>query len=124
MPKGTEIERLNKGEGIKFKSNRLDIVISIDYIGTSIALPKDFAEDIIQLDRTEFWTNDIKKVKLTIKVDLKYRLFLLSKWKVYYNWVDIFLDDIDNTFSTQKLFNKIGWEYALTIKRLTEKKNN
>ncbi len=122
LPNNTKIERINVGE-IKFKSSKLEIIIIINYDGTANSLPQGFEKYYLQLDEKYRELIDIKKVNLTIKVEFKYGLFLSGKRLEYYDWLDIFLDYIDNKFSDKAFFNRIGWESTLTTIQLLEKKN-
>ena len=56
-----------------------------------------------------------RNVRLMLEISFKFPFLFSSRGMQYYNWIDSFLDHLENEFSEESFFNKIQWESSLTV---------
>ena len=118
LPRGSIITRENDGT-IKIETRELALKITIDYSGLGTVIPGDFLEFYLNMKnyKKRIETTDERRISIILHVSFKFPFFLSGAGIRYYNWIDIFLDILEESFSGEFFFNKIQWESASTVLR-------
>ena len=112
LPKGTNVQRLEKSK-IKIETDRFIMNIVVIFRGVNSNVPDNFLQYYMFIDDLNMLS--IFEIKLDIEVYLKFgKLFSRTGWE-YYQWIDLFLDKMEEYFSIDKFFNEIGWNQNLTL---------
>ena len=78
-------------------------------------LPVNFRKYYLNLGSEPKSIVPYKEINISIDVSFKFGALLTGIGSKYYHWVDSFLDKIDKDFSSEKFFEAIGWNSALTV---------
>lgn len=118
LPKGSNIKRLKPNE-LEIDTNRLKLLVDICFGGFSTNLPneKEFLNEYVGVRNLHKKRQDLHvySIDINIKVTIKYIAFLTPLGWEYYNWVDSFLDSINDHISKNEYFNRIQWLAAHTV---------
>jgi len=114
LPKESKITRTDKG--IIIETNRFILTFEVLFEGYGSNLPIDFEKYYLEIDDDE----KISAYEITIFISMKFKItgfFSRAGWE-YYQWLDSFLGTLNQEFSSDVFFEKIGWENALTLLNL------
>jgi hypothetical protein len=115
LPSGSIVARL-PDNAIRITTKRLRLELRSVFDGFMTVLPTGFEDKYLGLkadDRLE-WP---EAYQVSIDVRISFRplaIFTRSGWD-YYQWVDSFLDNLEERFSGEAFFARINWETALTV---------
>jgi hypothetical protein len=119
LPENSIIKKPKENE-IIIETDKFNLLIRIDFQGVSINMPFEFHKYYLNFkgsfkDKTDFF------IKIEIQIEIKLiSFFSRSGWN-YYQWIDSFLEDLDQYLSQDVFFERINWKTAYTI--LRSKKN-
>jgi len=118
LPKESLINRIK--DGITIETSRFSLTLSVLFDAYNSVLPVDFASYYLgrdgKMDLTEY------EIKIGISVNFKMKGFLSSSGWEYYQWVDSFLEKLNEQFSFDEFIKRIGWENAVTVLKCNDVK--
>ena len=114
LPIGSNVSR-SEDNTIEIKSKDLNILMSVQFEGSSILPPQGFIENCHGIDDWPL-NVDVCKLKICIQLEIKLRLLFSRKaWRDYHSWVDLYIDELEKDVSGDTFFDFIGWETAHTL---------
>ena len=113
LPKDSKVSRQNNA--IVINTKRFILTIKVIYFGYGNVLPKGFEKYYCGY-RTYSETDN---TKINVEIDVAFKINTIwSKggWD-YYEWIELFLQKVEENFSEEYFFKKINWNqiYAQTI---------
>ena len=101
-------------------TQKFTLRVSILYLGADELLPTDFEKYYLRLQEYYQRSNPFmvkeKVIKIEVKVFLKNSIFFSTTELRYYEWLDSYLDKLEEEFSSSYFFKKIGWDSVSTLK--------
>lgn len=115
LPQKSKIERINE-KIIRIDTQRFILDIKTVFEGYNTVLPTGFLQFHLQNINSGIYRDFmVYKINIVIKVKFKFgRIFLPLGWE-YYQWLDTFLNYLEECVSKNEFFDKIGWEKAYTL---------
>lgn len=115
LPYKSKVIRTNKG-GIEIKTDKFNIIMEVKFDGCNDVLPAEFEEHYLSIYGFEnSLANVVYQVEFKFYVKFKITsLFSSFGWKDY-NWIDSFLNLIDNSVTKESFFSKINWNTVSTL---------
>lgn len=110
LPEGSKMIR-NSDNTIEIRTNRFTIEVDVKFDGMGALLPRGFKNHYLKID------NRIRTFSFDVDIKVKFKfgtLFSFGSW-VYYKWIDLLLEKVEEEMSAEKFFTKIDWEKAYTI---------
>jgi hypothetical protein len=110
LPKDSEVTR--KDDSIQIDTKRFKMTFKFNYDGFGYVLPDWFEELYCGFRKyDDSWTTEIR---LDISIEFKYlTLFSKGGWD-YYEWIELFLEKMNENFSGDYFLKKINWNQAYT----------
>lgn len=108
LPKGSRLYRSK--EGFTVVENRsFSVKFKTTFVGLSTNIPFSFIRDYIK-----YSNGDSQNPPYLIRIDVScklrwFSLFSLRGWKLH-AWADSYLDDLEESLSSDRFFKKIGWD--------------
>ncbi len=115
LPKGTTIKK-DKNNTLVIKNRNYSIYFKHGFDGYGAVLPIMFEDYYLNKD-----IQDISKFSINPELKIKLNPFFFlfsSNWKSM-NWIDVICEEFSDYFSFDRFVEKIGYEYALTNKTIT-----
>jgi hypothetical protein len=110
LPQGAQVLRVDPAS-IRVQTKRFSMQIVVSFDGFGAVFPRSF-ETLYLGTKLE----DVHAYKVDLDIDIHFSpwsLFTARGWE-YYKWLDSFLDRVEETFSSDRFFQDIGWETALS----------
>ncbi|MCY2951985.1 MAG: hypothetical protein NTU53_08410 [Planctomycetota bacterium] len=117
LPADATVSRLSSGE-IQVKTNRFTLRFGIQFDGMSTVLPSEFLERYLQIKQEclqEILSFGVFDIQIRISVSFGHGSLIRATGWDYYRWIDSFLDCLNDKFSQEAFFTRIGWNSALTV---------
>ncbi len=100
-------------------TKKFTLRVSILYLGTDELLPADFEKYYLRLQeyyqRSNRFMVKEKAIQIEVKVFFKNSIFFSTTGLQYYEWLDSYLDKLEEEFSSSYFFKKIGWDSVSTL---------
>jgi hypothetical protein len=124
LPKNCSIKKSNENE-ILIETDKLKLFIKTNFQGMNTFLPPEFTKNYLNLDMGLIKTETrAYLICVDILIEMKLiTLFSQRGWE-YYEWVDSFVEDLDEYLSKDTFFETINWETVRTILVCNEQKQN
>ncbi len=105
-----------KDNEIIIKTRRFTLNMNVLFDGCNTSLPEGFLEHFLSIEGFyNFLSNVIYSVNIKISVKFKLSsIFSPYGWEDY-NWIDSFLDRLNNDISKDEFFKRINWNTVYTI---------
>ena len=118
LPAKAKVSRT--GENIcEITTKKFTLRVSILYLGADELLPADFEKYYLRLQEYYQRSNPSmvkeKAIEIEVKVFFKNSIFFSTTGLQYYEWLDSYLDKLEEEFSTSYFFKKIGWDSVSTL---------
>lgn len=124
LPKNSKVERLGLGH-VKIETSILRIEIIVEFNGYGFDVSKEFFKYYLKLKNLK---NEEGKrnyyeyaCSINIKITFKSGFIFSGKRTNYSKWVTEFLKYLEEQFSREFFFSKIGWETVETFLKTTKK---
>lgn len=110
LPKDSEVTR--KDDSIQIDTKRFKMTFKFNYDGFGYVLPDWFEEFYCGFRKyDDSWATEIR---LDISIEFNHlTLFSKGGWD-YYEWIELFLEKMNENFSGDYFFKKINWNQAYT----------
>jgi len=108
LPKNTRIKRIEKNK-ILLESDKIKLEFEITFDGLCTILPHDFQSLYIGL---KFEPTRYHVYRLVLDLDIKFKFksfFSSSGWK-YYEWLDKYLNELEECISMEYFFKSLNWK--------------
>lgn len=113
LPKDSQISRVD-ANSIVIRMPMFNIYIGCYFYGINANLPKGFSKYYLKI-KDYFTCYSTMGFDIEVQVDFKARYYFSeSGWK-YHEWVDKFIENIENYASSDLFFKKINWDTVYTI---------
>jgi len=111
LPKESKITKPNANE-IIVETDILRLFIKTDFRGMNTFIPTDFIKNYLDLEFSQDYLNTRREfsIPITIKVNMKLKSLFLKSGLEYYEWVDSFIEEIEDYLSEDAFFDKIKWK--------------
>src|SRR5918994_4151844 len=100
-------------------TKKFTLRVSILYSGADELLPADFEKYYLRLheyyQKSNPSTVKEKAIEIEVKVFFKNSIFFSTTGIQYYEWLDSYLDKLEEEFSSSYFFKKIGWDSVSTL---------
>ena len=106
---------------IEIKTHRMKMVISVDFDGFAAELPDDFEELYLGLPHSHSRRLSAFSVGIAVRVQMKRKALLTPTGWHYYDWVDSFLDELEDRISEGAFFGRLNWDSAGIVLRYLER---
>jgi hypothetical protein len=118
LPAKAKVSRT--GENIcEITTKKFTLRVSILYLGADELLPADFEKYYLRLQKYYKRPNPSmvkeKAIEIEVTVFFKNSIFFSTTGLQYYEWLDSYLDKLEEEFSTSYFFKKIGWDSVSTL---------
>jgi len=112
LPIGSKVKRITDDQ-IEIKTNRFTMTISVGLSGANTIVAPDFERYYLFIDK--FGKAGIFEIYAQVKIKFNLRSFFsITGWE-YYQWVDSFLQTLDQDISQKVFLENINWNMALTF---------
>jgi hypothetical protein len=119
LPARSAVSRLDETT-IAIATQRFTMYIRVVYDGFGQVLPSEFAEYYLKSKPGEVHSY---KIGIDIAVEFSRLSLLTSKGWEYHQWIDSFLDKLEERFSFDRFIAEIGWKTAITTVRALKSRN-
>ena len=113
LPKNSRIYR-NKDGQVVVETDKFSMSIEAYFGGINILIPSSFHKYYLSIDKENV---DDFTIGASIFVFMKLRMLLSFSGLKYYQWIDTFLDQIDQNMSQDRFFKSIDWNSVSMIIR-------
>jgi hypothetical protein len=116
LPIKSKVSRIDE-KTFEINTKKFTLQVTISYLGAGHLLPTDFKEYYLRmLDQSSIPSMvKEKSIDIEVKVFFKNSIFLSTTGLQYYEWIDRFLDKLEEEFSQSYFFKKIGWDSVSTL---------
>jgi hypothetical protein len=119
LPKGAAVRRVD--DGVEMDSPVVKVHLRATFEGGRAHLSADFAE--LFLDDRDHRLSSFA-VWIEVRTEVRRRaLFLRSTWD-YFSWVDDFRGHLEESWSGERFFERIGWANIRALRRVMEVRSN
>ena len=119
FPKKTKIKRLGPNK-ICLESDKMILKFDIIFDGCGVVLPTDFDKYYLGLNK-DFMRYHHYRIDLMVDVKFKIRSLLFYKGWKYYEWLDKYLDTLNQEMSKNYFFKSINWEQIRALLYIMDK---
>lgn len=110
LPKGSKVSRMGKN-GLRIDTSRFGLLLQAEFDRSSTNFPSEFEELYLGRKFTEVHPF---LVRLRVQVDFKWWSIVTRTGWDYYEWLDSFLEKLENHFSFDHFIESSGWPTAHT----------
>ncbi len=118
LPTKAKVSRIDE-KTFEITTQKFTLRVSILYSGADELLPTDFEKYYLRLQEYYQRSNPSmvkeKAIEIEVKVFFKNSIFFSTTGLQYYEWLDSYLDKLEEEFSSSYFFNKIGWDSVSTL---------
>jgi purine-nucleoside phosphorylase len=118
LPTKAKVSRIDE-KTFEITTQKFKLRVSILYLGTDELLPTDFEKYYLRLQeyyqRSNLSMVKEKAIEIEVKVFFKNSIFFSTTGLQYYEWLDSYLDKLEEEFSSSYFFKKIGWDSVSTL---------
>jgi hypothetical protein len=118
LPTKTKVSRTGENT-CEITTQKFTLRVSILYLGADELLPTDFEKYYLMLQEDYQKSNPSmvkeKAIEIEVKVFFKNSIFFSTTGLQYYEWLDSYLDKLEEEFSSSYFFKKIGWDSVSTL---------
>jgi hypothetical protein len=118
LPTKAKVSRIDE-KTCEITTQKFTLSVTIRYSGADELLPTDFEKYYLRLQEYYQRSNPsmVKKkaIEIEVKVFFKNSIFFSRTGLQYYEWLDSYLDKLEEEFSTSYFFKKIGWDSVSTL---------
>lgn len=112
LPQKSSIRKPDNNK-IEIETEKLKISLVAQFEGFNTVLPRMFEEYYLGINNSI--ENSVYQLDIDIHVQMKLRsLFSSAGWE-YYQWIDSYLDNIEEEVSKDAFFERINWENIYAI---------
>lgn len=119
LPKESIVRRINKNN-IQIETKRCTINIEVCFDGIGAMIPFSYKNYYLDLHESD----DVVEFQVVVEIKVYFKLltfFSRTGWE-YYQWVDSFLESLNEYISQQTFFENIGWNFAWTVIKYIDQK--
>lgn len=117
LPKNSSV--IKKDDVIIIDTPRFTISFKVNYEHLLTSLPRNYVEYF--LDLVPFFGCSERYINIDLTVRYKWNsYFITSDWE-YYEWLDLFLEKIEEIFEKKNYFSKIQWDNVITQTIINQK---
>lgn len=109
LPLGSKVER--KGNKLIISTRRLSLQFEIDFDGFGAVTPRGFEELYLGRRHTDI---DAYQVELKVAAKLNWSTILSKSGWQYFEWIDEFLKELEQSISFDVFLREISWQQAYT----------
>jgi len=118
LPTKAKVSRIDE-KTFEITTQKFTLRVSILYSGADELLSTDFEKYYLRLQEYYQRSNPSmvkeKAIEIEIKVFFKNSIFFSTTGLQYYEWLDSYLDKLEEEFSSSYFFKKIGWDSVSTL---------
>ena len=118
LPTKAKVSRTGENN-CEITTKKFTLRVSILYLGADELLPADFEKYYLRLQEYYQRSNPSmvkeKAIEIEVKVFFKNSIFFSTTGIQYYEWLDSYLDKLEEEFSRPYFFKKIGWDSVSTL---------
>src|SRR5918998_3244705 len=118
LPTKKKVSRTDE-KSCEITTQKFTLSVAILYSGADELLPADFEKYYLGLQEYNQRSNPSmvkgKAIEIEVKVFFKNSIFFSRTGLQYYEWLDSYLDKLEEEFSTSYFFKKIGWDSVSTL---------
>src|ERR687896_557157 len=118
LPTKAKVSRTGENN-CEITTKKFTLSVAILYSGADELLPADFEKYYLRLQEYYQRSNPSmlkeKAIEIEVKVFFKNSIFFSRTGLQYYEWLDSYLDKLEEEFSTSYFFKKIGWDSVSTL---------
>lgn len=118
LPTKAKVSRTGENT-CEITTEKFTLRVSILYLGADELLPADFEKYYLRLQEYYQRSNPSmvkeKAIEIEVKVFFKNSIFFSTTGIQYYEWLDSYLDKLEEEFSRPYFFKKIGWDSVSTL---------
>jgi hypothetical protein len=118
LPAKAKVSRTGENT-CEITTKKFTLMVSILYLGADELLPADFEKYYLGLQkyykRSDPSMVKEKAIEIEVKVFFKNSIFFSTTGLQYYEWLDSYLDKLEEEFSASYFFKKIGWDSVSTL---------
>jgi hypothetical protein len=118
LPTKAKVSRTDE-KTCEITTQKFTLRVTILYSGADERLPADFEKYYLRLQeyyqRSNPSTVKEKAIEIEVKVFFKNSIFFSTTGLQYYEWLDSYLDKLEEEFSRSYFFKKIGWDSVSTL---------
>lgn len=118
LPTKAKVSRTDE-KTCEITTQKFTLSVAILYSGADELLPADFEKYYLRLQEYYQRSNPSmvkeKAIEIEVKVFFKNSIFFSRTGLQYYEWLDSYLDKLEEEFSTSYFFKKIGWDSVSTL---------
>jgi hypothetical protein len=118
LPTNAKVSRTGENT-CEITTKKFTLRVSILYLGADELLPADFEKYYLRLQEYYQRSNPSmvkeKAIEIEVKVFFKNSIFFSTTGLQYYEWLDSYLDKLEEEFSRPYFFKKIGWDSVSTL---------
>ncbi len=118
LPTKAKVSRIDE-KTCEITTQKFTLRIAILYLGDDELLPADFEKYYLRLQENYQRSNPSmvkeKAIEIEVKVFFKNSIFFSRTGLQYYEWLDSYLDKLEEEFSSSYFFKKIGWDSVSTL---------
>jgi hypothetical protein len=118
LPTKAKVSRIDE-KTCEITTQKFTLRIAILYLGDDELLPADFEKYYLRLQEYYQRSNPSmvkeKAIEIEVKVFFKNSIFFSRTGLQYYEWLDSYLDKLEEEFSSSYFFKKIGWDSVSTL---------
>ena len=118
LPTKTKVSRTGENS-CEITTKMFTLRVSILYLGADELLPADFEKYYLRLQEYYQRSNPPmvkeKAIQIEVKVFFRNSIFFSTTGIQYYEWLDSYLDKLEEEFSSSYFFKKIGWDSVSTL---------
>ena len=118
LPTKAKVSRIDE-KTCEITTQKFTLSVAILYSGADELLPADFEKYYLRLQEYYQRSNPSmvkeKAIEIEVKVFFKNSIFFSRTGLQYYEWLDSYLDKLEEEFSSSYFFKKIGWDSVSTL---------
>ncbi len=118
LPTKAKVSRTGENT-CEITTQKFTLRVNILYFGADELLPADFEKYYLRLQEYYQRSNPSmvkeKAIEIEVKVFFKNSIFFSRTGLQYYEWLDSYLDKLEEEFSSSYFFKKIGWDSVSTL---------
>jgi hypothetical protein len=118
LPTKAKVSRIDE-KTCEITTQKFTLRVAILYLGADEILPADFEKYYLRLQEYYQRSNPPmvkeKAIQIEVKVFFRNSIFFSTTGIQYYEWLDSYLDKLEEEFSSSYFFKKIGWDSVSTL---------